>query len=171
MRNAKMGCYRKLERSFREIAAGKPDLRTARPHELERYHGVGRKTSRFAIMWIRPQERFAALDTHVLKWLRFIGHDAPKATPPGEAYERLERIFIQEADRRGFNPRLLDAMIWCHASTLIGRGDPFYVRMHGVLLRGQSVASDEGQLWPAWLRKEPAIPPPLILEYFHEFAV
>ena len=150
MRAARMGCYGRLCRSFREIAKGRPDLMTATPAELEKFHGVGPKSSRFAIMWVRPQERFAALDTHVLKWLRFLGQKAPKATPSGEEYARLERFFISEADKREFNPRLLDAMIWEHSSNCTGNGDP--------------------KDWPTWLQKEPAQPPADVLSYFKSYA-
>jgi hypothetical protein len=150
MRSARMGCYSRLTRSFREIAVAAPDLMTAKPEELEKLHGIGPKSSRFAIMWVRPQERFAALDTHVLKWLRFLGHEAPKATPSGENYLRLERIILEEADKRGFNPRLLDAMIWEHAANWNGVSDP--------------------RVWPPWLQKSPSPPPAEILGYFKSYA-
>lgn len=152
IRRCRMGCYKRLTRSFREIATGEPDLRTATPAELERYHGVGAKSSRFAIMWVRPHERYAALDTHVLKWLRFVGHDAPKSTPPaGSAlYDSLERAFIAEADRRGFNPRLLDAMIWEHAANYAGGG------------RNRPDPTD----WPPWLQRTPLAPPADVLAHF-----
>lgn len=152
LKEARTGSYTRLTRCFRQIASARPNLLTAGPAELEAIHGIGPKSARFAIIWVRPKERFAALDTHVLKWLRFLGYDAPKATPSGEKYARLERLFIAEADRRGFNPRLLDAMIWEHASGFdgVGRGDP--------------------TTWPEWLQKEPAAPPPKILEYFKSYA-
>ncbi len=150
MREARMGCYTRLVRSYREIAKGRPDLLTASPAELERFHGVGPKTARFAIMCVRRNERYAALDTHVLKWLRFIGEDAPKATPSGEKYAQLEAIFIREADTRNLTPRLLDAMIWEHCSQHRERGGP--------------------QAWPAWLQKVPAAPPAEVLASFKSWA-
>lgn len=150
MRKSRMGCYERLVKSFREIANAKPDLMRATPEELEMLHGIGPKTARFAIMWVRPKERFAALDTHVLKWLRFLGHKASKSTPSGAEYARLERIMLDEADRRGMAPRMLDAMIWEHASGYSGAGDP--------------------AVWPAWLQKEPAAAPAEIVEYFKSYA-
>lgn len=150
LRDARAGSYGRLTECFRQIAKTRPDLMTVRPEELEVFHGIGPKSSRFAILWVRPQERFAALDTHILKWLRFVGYAAPKATPSGEKYAALERIFISEADRRGFNPRLLDAMIWEYAANWTGRSDP--------------------TTWPAWLQKDPANPPPDVLAYFKSYA-
>ncbi len=152
MRKARMGCYSRLTRSFREIAAARPDLMTATPPELEKLHGIGPKSSRFAIMWVRPgaSTRFAALDTHVLKWLRFLGHKAPKATPSGELYLKLENIFLAEADRRRMAPRMLDAMIWENCSTQLSSGQPI--------------------TWPAWLQPTPATPPESVVEYFKSFA-
>ncbi len=150
MKSARMGCYSRLTRSFREIATAGIDLMTASPEDLEKCHGIGPKSSRFAIMWVRPQERVAALDTHVLKWLRFLGHKAPKSTPSGAEYARLEGIFIEEADRRSLNPRMLDAMIWEHAS--------------------RSPAGASANDWPTWLQPEPADVPREVLEYFRSFA-
>lgn len=150
MRSSRMGCYARLVRSFREIATARPDLLTATPEQLEAFHGVGPKTARFAIMWVRPKERFAALDTHVLKWLRFLGHKAPKSTPAGMEYARFEKIVIGEADRRGIGPRMLDAMIWEHASGYSGAADP--------------------TTWPEWLQKEPAPAPEDVIAYFKSYA-
>jgi len=115
---ARTGNYTKMTRAI-EMAASMPglDLMTCAPDELERVQGVGPKTSRFFIMWIRPEERYAALDVHILAWLRQQGFDAPRSTPgqPG-TYRRLERIFIEEADKRGITPRQLDSQIWEEAA-------------------------------------------------------
>lgn len=106
------GNYNRIERALRELAAATIDLRTCTPAELEAIHGIGPKTSRFFIIWTRPGERHAALDVHILRWLRTLGHDAPKSTPTGEKYAALEKIFLAEADKRGMTPRELDSQIW-----------------------------------------------------------
>ena len=81
--------------------------------ELEAIHGIGPKTARFFLMWTNPEARYAALDTHILKYLRSLGHAAPKSTPPaGSIYRRLELAFIAEADRQGKTPRELDYEVW-----------------------------------------------------------
>ena len=111
LRTARTGSYGRLERWFRELV--NLDPATCTVHDLEAVHGIGSKTARFFILWTRPDARVAALDTHVLKWLRAKGYDAPKASPPpGERYDRLERSFIAEADAVGMTPRELDYAVW-----------------------------------------------------------
>ncbi len=113
IRSARMGNYNKLLLAFRSIANSKLDLNTCSLAQLEEHHGIGYKTSRFFLLWTRPGVEFAALDTHVLKWLRFIGYEAPKATPSSSSqYEELEKLFLQEAKARGLPARILDAAIW-----------------------------------------------------------
>lgn len=112
LRSARSGNYGKLEKGISELIDANLDLATCTAAQLEKIHGIGPKTSRFFLLWTRPGAVHAALDTHVLKWLRFIGHDAPKATPTGDKYAALERVFIKEARARVMTPRQLDAIIW-----------------------------------------------------------
>ncbi len=114
LRSVKTGSYRRLSRCFSELLQGKDtiDLFTCTPEELEEIHGIGAKTSRFFIMWIRPEEEYAALDVHVLRWMREQGYNAPKSTPTYPKYTKLERAFIGEAKKRGKTPRELDYEIW-----------------------------------------------------------
>lgn len=115
-RFARTGNYGKICRAIRDLLATKLDLLKCPPQDLEKIHGIGPKTSRFFIMWIRPDERYAALDVHVLRWLRALPHigvRVPKSTPQSsEKYALLERLFIAEADRLGKTPRQLDIEIW-----------------------------------------------------------
>jgi thermostable 8-oxoguanine DNA glycosylase len=113
LRAARTGNYRKLNRCLRELVTANLDLSTCEPFELEAIHGIGPKTSRFFILWTRPEALYAALDTHILKWLRYLGHDAPMATPSSPAlYAKLEKIMLAEAAARQMTPRELDATIW-----------------------------------------------------------
>lgn len=112
LRKARSGNYHKLEISFRALATSNINLETCTAPELEAFHGIGPKTARFFLLWTRPGARLAALDTHVLKWLRFVGYNAPKSTPPPILYAELEAAFIAEADKRCVSPRILDAAIW-----------------------------------------------------------
>jgi hypothetical protein len=112
LKNARAGNYSKLARGFSEVAVSSINLRKCAPADLEKIHGIGPKTSRFFILWTRPGAVHAALDTHVLKWLRYLGHDAPKSTPTGEKYLALENVFIAAARARGMTPRELDSAIW-----------------------------------------------------------
>ncbi len=115
---ARTGNYRKLERAVRWLVVadtlGELSLENATAADLERCPGIGPKTSRFFILWTRPSARHAALDVHVLRWLRNNGHpDAPLSTPQSKAkYGHWERVFIDAADRLGVTPAQLDAAVW-----------------------------------------------------------
>ena len=88
------GQYTRIMRAIRET--GDLDLRTASIEELQAVHGVGPKTARFFALHSRKDcEPCAALDTQILKWLRLMGVDAPKATPSYlPKYKRLEQECI-----------------------------------------------------------------------------
>lgn len=101
-----------MAKGLQQIVEGELDLWVIMPEDLEKVHGIGPKTSRFFIMWIRPGERYAALDVHILRWLKARGHDAPRTTPSYPKYSHLEAIFIAEADALGKTPRQLDYEIW-----------------------------------------------------------
>jgi len=116
----KTGCYTKLNKTFRGIV--NLDAQTCDLTELEAIHGIGPKTSRFFIMWTRPDERYAALDTHILKWLKYLGYDVPKSTPSGNKYMEVQEIFLKEADERGRSPQELDGQIWEHCQQGLQRG-------------------------------------------------
>lgn len=118
IQEARTGNYTKLTRGFAEAAKADLNLWTCTTEDLEKIHGIGPKTSRFFLLWTRGDlARCAALDTHVLKWLRSIGCIAPIATPGSrKTYARLEKIFLAEADARGISPRALDARIWDYCS-------------------------------------------------------
>lgn len=112
LRAARSGNYTKLSTGISVLIDAKIDLARCSPAELEEIHGIGPKTSRFFIIWTRLGAEFAALDTHVLKWLRYLGHKAPVSTPSGEKYAALEKIILAEAKKRKITARELDAAIW-----------------------------------------------------------
>jgi thermostable 8-oxoguanine DNA glycosylase len=94
-----------------------PDLITLDPRsctveQLEAIHGVGPKTARFFLLWTGRKIRCAALDTHLLKFLRDLGYKVPKNTPSGTRYAVIEKIALAEADKRGMNPNDFDWIIW-----------------------------------------------------------
>lgn len=89
------------------------DLRNCSIERLEQIRGCGPKTARMFLMMSRPNQRVAALDTHVLKHLRANGIDAPKATPPaGKRYRELEKEFIKLADKSGQSVAEYDLSVW-----------------------------------------------------------
>jgi hypothetical protein len=112
LRSARLGKYNLLERAFCKLVELKPeDLYSI--DKLETVPGIGPKTSRFIVLHSVPNARYAALDTHVLKYLRSKGYDAPKSTPSsGSKYRELEQIFLKEADAAGMSPADFDLTIW-----------------------------------------------------------
>jgi thermostable 8-oxoguanine DNA glycosylase len=102
-----------------KIGYGFLDVATCDIHDLEEVWGIGRKTSRFFVMYTRPEDQeYAILDVHILRWLREQGHDsAPMQTPRSKKkYELLENAFIWEAQARGMTPLELDTVIWAERS-------------------------------------------------------
>ena len=91
-------------------------LETADPEHLTALPGVGPKTARFFILHSRKESRFAALDTHIIKFLKLRGHlpeSASNVTPGSErVYARLEAAFLEEADKEGVHPADFDLAIW-----------------------------------------------------------
>ena len=115
---ARAGVYEKLSRAVQELAKLDLDLSTCGPNDLEAVHGIGPKTSRFFIVWTRPDERVAVLDRHILKWLARRGFTVPANTPANvNTYRRIEKAFLGEADRLKMSPRDLDLKIWGQAAT------------------------------------------------------
>lgn len=110
LKECRCGNYTKICQCFLEVVD--VDVGNCSVADLEAIHGIGPKTARFFLLWTRPGVRFAALDTHVLKWLRKVGYDAPHSTPSGRKYRELEVAFLQEADDMGLTPRELDWKIW-----------------------------------------------------------
>lgn len=113
LRAAKTGNYTKMQRALSQLVHVKLRLRTCSANALERVHGIGFKTSRFFLLQTRPDARCAALDVHILKWLRKRGYEAPIQSPQSKKrYALLEQAFLHEADRLGKLPAKLDAEVW-----------------------------------------------------------
>lgn len=118
LRTAKTGQYTRIAAAFRDVTVKLPpavgdDPRSWSLATLETVSGIGPKTARWFYLLINPGARVAALDTHVLKFLRDNGADAPKITPPaGRKYYILERAFVEYAERLDVMPRDLDFFVW-----------------------------------------------------------
>lgn len=106
------GQYTRLEKAFKEIV--KLNLRTCTLEELEMIPGIGPKTSRFFLLYTRPNLEIAVLDTHILKFLKESGIEGvPTATPQSKKqYTRLEKEFIKLAKFYNKSIKELDLEIW-----------------------------------------------------------
>jgi thermostable 8-oxoguanine DNA glycosylase len=112
MAHFRLGQYKRLETAFKGILDFKGRLSTITIEELESVKGIGSKTARFFVLHSRPNQSLAVLDTHILKWLKFLGYDAPKATPSKKNYGEVERWFLMEANNRKMTPANLDLQVW-----------------------------------------------------------
>lgn len=112
MRNVRLGQYKRLGTAFRGILQFQNRLHEVSVEDLESISGIGSKTARFFILHSRPNVSHAVLDTHILKWLREQGFDAPKSTPPKKKYAELEKIFLTFAWKNEITPAELDLQIW-----------------------------------------------------------
>lgn len=110
LREARSGNYGKLVRCLPLLIKLNPKSVTL--EELELIPGIGPKTSRFYHLWIGKNTRCAALDTHVLKFLKDLGYKSTKSTPTGKKYRELEEAFLNECEKRGLSPNQLDADVW-----------------------------------------------------------
>ena len=107
-----IGCYTHKAKTMLELAYSGIDLKKCTAEDLEKIYGIGMKTSRCFILHSREGAQYAGLDTHVLKFLRAEGYDAPKSTPPKKKYLELEQIFLTIAKNRKKLPADLDLEIW-----------------------------------------------------------
>jgi hypothetical protein len=113
LRRARIGKYGLLTRGLGDLATSGIDLRSCGAEDLERFRGIGMKTSRFFILHSRPGARVAVIDTHVLKYLRAIGAEkVPDTIPTGKDYLRLEAVILGEADRLGLTVADFDLKVW-----------------------------------------------------------
>lgn len=112
-----IGCYNNRAKTFHQltekISANKKFLKVANVDDLESIYGIGPKTARFFIMHSRPNQRIAALDTHILKELNAQGVVAPRNTPPkGRRYNQLEKEFVRLADVAQMSVADYDLFVW-----------------------------------------------------------
>ena len=112
LKSCGIGCHSIKARTMWELAHSNLNLKKCEAVDLEKIYGIGMKTSRCFIIHTRKNARYAGLDTHMLKFLRKKGHDAPKATPTGKKYLELEKLVIEYADKAKKTPAEFDLDIW-----------------------------------------------------------
>ena len=107
-----LGQYERLCRSIDDLVA-LPDIREVTVEQLETCFAVGPKTARFFVVHSRPNQQYAILDTHILKWLALNGVPAvPKDTPQGKWYYHYENIFLTFVKNSGLSVAEFDLNIW-----------------------------------------------------------
>ncbi len=110
---AATGQYTRLERCLTTLVTPRLDLTTCTVADLEAVPGIGPKTARFFILHTRPNQRYAVIDTHVLKELRRRGYTTQQQTPSdARKYRELETHVLALADAAGVSPAQYDLQIW-----------------------------------------------------------
>lgn len=112
MRKHGIGCFNQKAKTFMELVNSNLNLKTCTVDQLEKITGIGPKTARCFLIHSRPFQQFAALDTHVLKFMKDMGYDVPKTTPTGRRYKQIEKTFIYLAGVCGKTTAEFDLLIW-----------------------------------------------------------
>lgn len=112
LKEHRIGQYNRIFKALQQTIEHNIDIKTATVEDLENIHGIGPKTARFFIMHSRPNQQLAALDTHILKFLKEKGYNAPKSTPTGKKYRELEENFLKEAKNVNMKPSDFDLYLW-----------------------------------------------------------
>lgn len=109
---SRLGQHNKLYKAYNQIAYSGIDLKTCLVEDLEKIHGIGKKSSRFFMIYNRKDVKYAVLDRHILSYLREQGFAVPKNTPVGKKYDEIEKMFIKHARNLKVSVADLDLMIW-----------------------------------------------------------
>jgi thermostable 8-oxoguanine DNA glycosylase len=107
-----LGQFKRTERCWSEMILHK-NPRQWTLDQLLSIHGVGNKSARFFLLHSRPDQQVAVLDTHILRWLRDQGYDAPKISPTHiKTYKKWENVFLCECSKQERDPAEMDLSIW-----------------------------------------------------------
>ena len=121
----RIGQYRKLIRFILYVLNTNLDLRTCSLEQLELCPGVGPKTARFFMLYTRPNQELAVLDTHILAFLNDHGYPVPHSTPQdSKKYRKIEEFVLHLAKAAGVSPVNFDDYIWNLRSKRLGVRTP-----------------------------------------------
>lgn len=114
LKENKVGKYGVLEKLFTLLKERQPDLNSITIEELESLPGIGKKTSRYFMLYtFENAGNIAILDRHVLTFLRSKGYDVPDNTPSGKQYDNIEKIFLKEFEKSDYKSLTdFDLDIW-----------------------------------------------------------
>jgi thermostable 8-oxoguanine DNA glycosylase len=109
---ARIGQYKRLTICLTQVVEKNLDLRTCSVADLESISGIGAKTARYFLLHTRPNQNIAALDIHIMRWLKEQGFDAPARPKNNKDYLYWESIFLTEAKKYNMSIADLDLAIW-----------------------------------------------------------
>lgn len=112
LKKSKIGQYQKLCRAFTELINSNINIKTCSLEELEKIYGIGPKTARYFLLYSRPEQKYAVLDTHILKWIKNnLKINIPKNISK-KHYIIIEQEFLSFAQKHELNIAELDLGIW-----------------------------------------------------------
>ena len=117
LRKVRMGQYKRITNAF-ESVSHLNNLQTCTFDQLEKFDGIGGKTSRFFVLHTQKNARCAVLDTHILKHIKaehpdeYVRNIVPKSTPSGNLYNVLEHKFLKMVDKTSMTVAEYDLKIW-----------------------------------------------------------
>jgi Thermostable 8-oxoguanine DNA glycosylase len=134
LRRARLGKYALLSKAYPEIATRfRGRLGSVPIAELESVSGIGPKTARyFALHSRRDPGPIAVIDTHVMKYLRYLGYSVPKSLPTRANYATFEKLMIEAAAASGLSMADFDLAVWSHYAS--GGVSPLPTIIHEELL-------------------------------------
>lgn len=104
LKKAKVGKYDLYEKGLTELIESDIDAENTTLEELQQITGIGRKTSRFFLLYTDSEFQGIPLDTHKMSFLRDIGFNAPKNTPSSKnQYRKWEKVLLDLADYLDFD--------------------------------------------------------------------
>lgn len=116
LKQVRMGQYNRITRAFQHASLTDLDLSTCTVEDLEKIPGIGLKTSRFFLTHSRPNQEYGILDTHILKHMRSLGIQAPKATPTNpKKYYTLEKQLLEIVKSSGKSYADYDLEVWSNS--------------------------------------------------------
>lgn len=123
LKKHKIGRYTFLIKFFDYIKNNYIDLFNCTIQDLEKIPCVGKKTSRFFVMYSKETNNIAILDRHILTYLNKFKITDIKNTPTGKMYDDLEKQFIYIFEKySNFKGNLydFDLAIWKNKGDLLG---------------------------------------------------
>ena len=110
----KIAPYKQRFNSFKDAVTLLPeDLSEVTLDELQKVRGISTKTSRFFLTHSREDFDEPVLDTHILRYLKDVGHDVPSSTPQNpNVYQKVAGLFKREADLAEMSVTDFDLQVW-----------------------------------------------------------
>jgi hypothetical protein len=112
MKRFGIGCFNNKAKSFKELIKSRINLSQCTVDDLEAIYLIGAKTARCFLLHSRPNQKYAGLDRHVLKFMADQGIEVPKSTPNGKKYCELEIKFLEMCGKADKTPAEYDLEIW-----------------------------------------------------------